>query len=123
VRERKDDLVLVVEDHPDMRDALAEILSLEHFDVVTAEHGAEALRILATLPSVPRVIVLDLHMPVMDGFAFRRAQLADVELAGIPVVVLSADDAAARHARDLGVSIAVNKSNIEHLVRAVYAHA
>lgn len=84
--------ILLVEDDTDLREALAEFLADEGFGPVdTAANGAEALRKLHDGPP-PGVILLDLMMPVMDGWAFRRAQLADSQLAPIPVVVLSAAD-------------------------------
>lgn len=80
--------VLVVDDEPQVRATVREALTFEGYDVTEATNGAEAL---ALLPEVrPAAIVLDLWMPVMDGWAFRRAQLAAHP--EIPVIVLSALD-------------------------------
>ena len=81
--------VLVIEDDPDIREALAEALGYEGYDVLLAENGREGLDVLRE-HSRPHVILLDLLMPVMNGWQFRQEQLADPALAGIPVVVVSA---------------------------------
>lgn len=88
-RSRARGSVLVVEDDPDIREALAEALGYEGYDVLLAENGQEALDVLRE-HSRPHVILLDLLMPVMSGWQFRQEQLADPALAGIPVVVVSA---------------------------------
>ena len=87
--------VLVVEDDFDISDTLRDVLLDDGFEVRCAENGAEALAILAR-GDPPDVILLDLMMQGMDGFEFRRQQLAHPELAGIPVVVMTATREAAR---------------------------
>ena len=72
---------------------MAQMLTLEGFEATTAANGREALNHLHT-SSKPHVILLDLMMPVMDGWEFRRLQQADPELAPVPVIVLSALDSA-----------------------------
>ena len=81
--------ILLVEDDPELREALALVLESDGYVVVTAADGVEALERLHDRLR-PRVIVLDLMLPVMDGFEFRVRQTEDPELAGIPVIVLSA---------------------------------
>jgi CheY-like chemotaxis protein len=81
--------ILVVEDDRDLREILGEALQLEGYEVVCVEHGAAALRHLET-GARPCVILLDLMMPVMDGWTFRREILNDEALARIPVVVMTA---------------------------------
>jgi CheY-like chemotaxis protein len=83
--------VLVVEDDFAIRETLRELLEDEGYDVSWASNGREALELLAH--RAPRVILLDLMMPVMDGWEFRVAQQKDPALARIPVVVISADHA------------------------------
>jgi CheY-like chemotaxis protein len=81
--------VLVVEDEPDIRDLMVAILESEGYTVRAAADGAEALAQLQ-LGKPPCVILLDLMMPVMDGWTFCREKQKFPELAGIPVVVVSA---------------------------------
>jgi CheY-like chemotaxis protein len=92
--------VLVVDDDDDLRATLAEALVLYGYRVVTASNGKEAL---ARLEAGPRadVILLDLMMPVMDGWAFREAQVKVAGAQEIPVVVLSALTGAEKAAADL----------------------
>jgi CheY-like chemotaxis protein len=82
--------ILVVEDDPDIRETIAQILEEEGYRALMAENGQEALRRLAEGPR-PRLILLDLMMPVMDGWQFREEQRKDPTIATIPVVVVSAD--------------------------------
>lgn len=81
--------VMIVEDDLDVREALAEILTDNGYSVVTVANGLQALAALKTGPC-PSLILLDLMMPEMDGFAFRAAQQRSPLHAAIPVVVISA---------------------------------
>lgn len=81
--------ILVVEDDKNLRDSLCEALEWEGFATVSAEHGEAALRYLRA-GERPCVILLDLMMPVMDGWSFRREMMNDQALSDIPVVIMSA---------------------------------
>ena len=83
--------VLIVEDDADLREMMAQLLTLEGFKAATVSNGREALQYLEG-GEAPDVILLDLMMPVMDGWEFRRHQRADPELSRVPVIVLSALD-------------------------------
>ena len=83
--------ILVVEDDKDVRESLRELLEDEGFAVLCAEHGMAALEALRTADALPKLILLDLTMPVMDGYRFRAAQLADPAIALVPVIVMTAD--------------------------------
>jgi CheY-like chemotaxis protein len=85
---RSPNRILLVEDDSSLRDTLADVLSDEGFEVAAAANGREALDKLAA--SHPDLILLDLVMPVMDGWAFREEQRKIPDLASIPTVVLSA---------------------------------
>jgi signal transduction histidine kinase len=91
--------LLVVEDDADIREALDGLLSMEGFRVSGCSNGREALDWLRNSPK-PDLILLDLMMPVMDGWQFRVAQKEDPELANIPVLALSADSTAKAAAID-----------------------
>jgi len=80
--------ILVVEDDELLRETLAEVLVDDGHEVRTAENGADALAELESWD--PQLIVLDLMMPVMDGFAFRDEQLRRGLGHDVPVLVLSA---------------------------------
>ena len=81
--------LMIVEDDDDIRRALTEILEDRGFDVLGAANGREALDMLrgSVLPSM---ILLDLMMPVMDGWDFRQEQMNDPILREIPVAIFSA---------------------------------
>jgi CheY-like chemotaxis protein len=81
--------VLIVEDDPDTREMLTSFLQLEGFHTESASNGREALERLAGGIEA-HVIVLDLMMPVMDGWQFRRRQVEDARFAKIPTIVVSA---------------------------------
>jgi CheY-like chemotaxis protein len=79
--------ILLVEDDPDVRYSVTLVLQNEGYDVATAGDGREALEVLRR--AAPALILLDLMMPVMDGFEFRVRQMQDPELARIPVIIFS----------------------------------
>jgi len=81
---------LLVEDDESIRLALTDMLEDEGFAVTTAVNGREALDLLRRF-APPEVILLDLMMPVMDGWEFRVEQQSDPALAGIPLLAMSAD--------------------------------
>jgi CheY-like chemotaxis protein len=81
--------VMIVEDDPDTREMLERFLQLEGFKVRTAANGQLALQSLQD-DSALCVILLDLMMPVMNGWQFRREQTKDPKLSKIPVVVVTA---------------------------------
>jgi len=97
--------VLVIDDEPQVRATVSEALELEGYDVTQATNGMEALAMLASRE--PEVIILDLWMPVMDGWAFRRAQLASHP--HIPVVVLSALDLSSDRLQELRANALIGK--------------
>ena len=84
--------VYVVEDDVDLRRTLYEALEAQGYEVIVAANGAEALDALRQDPTPPCLILLDLMMPVMNGYEFRAAQRADPALSGIPVIVISAHE-------------------------------
>lgn len=81
---------MVVEDDADIADAMAMVLEDAGYSVSLAPNGQEALGALRKAKSLPGLILLDLMMPVMDGWQFRAAQKNDAELARVPVALLSA---------------------------------
>lgn len=115
--------VLLVEDDEDIRGSVTDILREEGFEVVTASDGDDALRYLRSAAEPPRLILLDLMMPVMDGWGFRAAQLADERLAKIPVVILSAATDVRQHAAQLRADdYLVKPLDVPQLLNAVERH-
>jgi CheY-like chemotaxis protein len=85
--------ILVVDDDREVRGTTADVLRAEGFEVTEVEDGLEALLHLRTALPAPDAVVLDLAMPVMSGWEFREAQLADPAIADVPVIVLSSHPA------------------------------
>ncbi|MGF1507436.1 MAG: response regulator [Anaerolineae bacterium] len=83
-----DDYVLVVDDHPDVRKLVIDVLDVMGYAAQEAVNGQEALDVVAE--NKPNLIVLDLMMPVMDGFTTLTRLHADPTNRGIPVILLSA---------------------------------
>ena len=95
--------VLVVEDDPDSREVFTELLRGDGHRVVAVGSGAAAMAYLRA-EEPPAVILLDMLMPEMDGWQFRRAQQADPDLAKIPIVVVSALRAVEKSALRFGAA-------------------
>ena len=81
--------VLIVDDDRSIREALADLLGDEGYEVKVAGDGQQALEICRSAPA-PDLILLDLAMPVMDGLEFARVKAADPSLSAIPVCVMTA---------------------------------
>jgi CheY-like chemotaxis protein len=92
--------VLLVEDDPSSSEAMRDLLETAGHEVDCARNGREALERLQA-GSGYCVILLDVMMPVMNGYEFRDEQLKDPRLASIPVIVLTADGRAREKARRL----------------------
>ncbi len=100
-------VVLVVDDDPDSRTLLELALSLEGYVVFAAANGVEALDTAHRFH--PDVILLDLAMPVMDGFAFRAQQRRDPDLADVPVICVSGRHDAVEAARGMQLAACLGK--------------
>ena len=85
--------VLIVEDNTDQRELLSELLALNGYRVSCAENGKDALEKLRKIPIPPALILLDLMMPIMDGWAFMRRFRR--RKAKIPVLVMTGEDSPA----------------------------
>ena len=110
--------VLVVDDDPDICEALQVVLESYGHRVVTAESGADALDKLRT-GADPCLILLDLMMPGMNGIEFRGEQLRDPALAAIPVVILSADGDVAAKAATVGAEGLLKPVDLDVLLDTV----
>src|SRR5262245_40577021 len=88
--ENKDRYILIVDDDREVRDAFMEILSEAGFRVCAADNGSAALAMLAGSQPLPSLIFLDLMMPDMDGWTFRRLQKGYHRLSHIPTAIMTA---------------------------------
>lgn len=111
-------IVLIIDDSFDHQELLRLLLEGEGYQVVAALNGQEALDTIAKMASLPSLILLDLMMPVMDGFAFRANQLRMPALAKIPVIIMSASGQTEEQLKDLNASGFLKKPmDIEVLLR------
>ncbi|TMA58657.1 MAG: response regulator [Deltaproteobacteria bacterium] len=99
--------ILLVEDDPDLRDAVRLVLEDAGYDVVCAGEGREALARVRESPF--SLVLLDLMMPVMDGFEFRVQQMQDPNIASIPVIVFSCGNDLEEKVAPLRVSACLRK--------------
>jgi two-component system, cell cycle response regulator DivK len=93
--------ILVVEDQEDNRQILRDLLGNTGYDMIEADNGEEALKIAAT--ERPDLILMDIQLPVLDGYEATRRIKANPELAAIPIIAitsyaLSGDEEKARAA-------------------------
>ena len=112
--------ILLVEDDVDIRIDLAELLRTAGYEVVTASNGQEALDWLGQHSQQVALILLDLMMPVMNGWDFRARQLEEPDLTAIPVVLLSGAGDVARHALALKTAgYLIKPLRLDSLLRVV----
>lgn len=110
-------LVAIVEDDSEFRNMLRELLEEEQYRVVAVANGAEALEQLRG-ETLPNVILLDVSMPVMDGFDFLRFRNEDPQLATVPVVLVT--NAKPHERPTIGVSDVVRKPiDIDEILFAI----
>ena len=117
------DLIMIVEDDPDTQEALRDILAQFDYRTIVASNGREALdRLRAKGEPRPCIILLDVMMPVMDGWQFRAEQRADPAIASIPVIFVTADLRAREAlANTSGVGFIPKPVQVLDLVKAVRA--
>lgn len=128
------DRILIVEDDDDCLESLVDAVSDAGYQVTTARTGLKAIEWLDALPAAsaafggarPKVILLDLMLPELDGWGVVRELARRPLVAEIPVLLISGEKDLSRHARDLGVAAYLRKpvklaelwSTIERLVTA-----
>jgi two-component system chemotaxis response regulator CheY len=111
-------IVLIVEDEASIRQVIADVLRDRGFNPLPAANGADALRLLDSVR--PDVMVLDLLMPVMHGWAFMESYIAKTDGRPIPIVVVSVNPALPRSFNRLGVRHVVAKPfEVDALLEAV----
>ena len=96
--------LLIVEDYPDTHESTRRLLRAVGYEVASAANSEEAFQLLKSSDR-PRLILMDVNMPVMhEWWELRKRLLADLSLADIPVVVVSADPKVGNAAASLGVA-------------------
>ncbi len=109
--------VLVVEDDATLRESICTVLNEAGFTSWAAENGEVALERART--ERPCVILLDLMMPIMNGWEFRTEQLRDPVLSSIPVVIMTADGRAVEKAKTLRADYLKKPIHVETLLELV----
>src|SRR5262249_9385487 len=114
-------LILVVEDDSDTRELVIEVLREDGYRVAGAGNGQEALEILAREPRPPALILLDLMMPVMNGWEFLDVMTRVKGMTAVLVLVLSADPARQLAAQRGVVAVIGKPFDLGRLLRLVRA--
>ena len=84
--------ILIIEDNKSIRDTLVLALEFDNYQVQTASNGSEALTLLENSTELPHIIILDMQMPVMNGYEFRKEQMKRSKISQIPVIILTANN-------------------------------
>lgn len=100
--------ILVVEDDTSIRELLVELLESEGYSVASAINGLEGLKFLQSEGN-PDLILIDLMMPVMDGYSFRTEQLKNPVWSKIPTVVMSAEANAKEKMKNFSITAFLSK--------------
>jgi two-component system response regulator MprA len=117
MRQQNKKLIFVIEDSEDIQGLVKLLFEGEGYQVETGMDGEEAIRKLRALQELPCFILLDLMMPGMDGYQFRKVQETNADLAAIPVVIMTADSNAETKAISLGAKGYIKKPvNIKDLL-------
>jgi len=115
-------VILLVDDNRESCEAIAEFLSRQGHAVQCAANGSEALRLLADSQTRPALILLDLEMPVVDGWGFLATRGQDPILAGVPAVIMSGRRDIAENAKETGAVATVRKPVQLQTLRRLIEH-
>ena len=117
--DRSERVIVLVDDDLDIREALTDVLKDRGFRVRTAANGAEALTLLRGLTAPPSAILLDLMMPIMDGYGFLDEHRKDPSLAPIPVAIITAGQRVDRTRIDLATPVLPKPINVPKLCKTI----
>jgi CheY-like chemotaxis protein len=112
--------VLIVEDDDDVREMMELLLKSHDYETMTARNGLEALAQMRRRR--PCLVLLDIHMPLMSGWEFRRRQLDDPSLADVPVVCITALFDPEDVVRQLGLPCLSKPADFPTVMHEVEAH-
>ncbi len=107
---------MVVEDDPNLRAVIRIVLEPKGYEVVEANHGAEALELMSG--GVPDIVLADLKMPVMDGRELVRRMRIQPELMSVPVVIITGNSEAKQSA-EFGYRVLVKPFEPRDLINAI----
>jgi CheY-like chemotaxis protein len=117
-------LILIIDNDPDTRDMLRRRLEKDGLTVVDAAHGRAGLE--QTAQAMPALIILDLLMPIMDGFAFLEEFRRQPGAGGVPIIVVTVKDLTDEDHRQLDTTVtrifqkgAISADNLMHELRAL----
>lgn len=111
--------ILLVDDEPDLRECISELLEGAGYTVTQAENGKAALELLKS-GDKPKVIVLDYMMPVMNGKTFCENASQDSQLRSIPIILLTAANVTAEAIEEMHVAVQLEKPiHIDKFLSAV----
>jgi CheY-like chemotaxis protein len=102
-------MFLIVDDDREVREALVELLALHGFSGRAAENGRDALRLLRVRLKLPKLILLDLNMPVLDGWGFLLERSKDPRLLNVPVILISGSEGIEKRAKMAGANLVLHK--------------
>lgn len=115
---QRQQMVLVADDQEINRDAL-EVILADDYEVITAENGGQALELMRAHEKELSLVLLDLMMPVMNGYDVLKTVHADETLCRIPVIVMTADKGAELEALQLGAADFITKPfDLHEVIRA-----
>jgi CheY-like chemotaxis protein len=110
-------IILVVDDNREARDAVSELLTHCGYTVACAENGQAALDEIQRWGVPPALILLDLVMPVMDGYTFVRRVREDLSIRNVPIIVTTGDPLAQPSGADAVLSKPVNLDTLLSIMR------
>jgi CheY-like chemotaxis protein len=112
--------VLIIEDHPEIRENTAEILELSGFNVITANNGGEGVKAACSLR--PDLILCDIMMPQLNGYEVFKQLKTNPTTSGIPFVYVTAstEKSEVKMAMDMGASGYIQKPfDMEELLKVI----
>jgi CheY-like chemotaxis protein len=119
---RSPGLIAIVDDDDDIRDALRTLLEEEGYQTIEATDGTDALAMLAGAAVKPDVVLLDLMMPMMDGWQLRARLREEPTLAGIPIVIMTAHLALRRAVSEAepGLDVLPKPLDVDRLLEIIH---